>query len=168
MGVVDFDPEKWLRANSDGDGGQAAKVAKPAKVEPALATLATLAGDQLPAELCDGLRHLQSMRPPNITRPQVWCAVVADAVRLAADGWASQALALGWGSLDLWGCSPDAGGNPDHDGLTLFLNGRRILLLDGRTCIVDAGAGARAVFTRRASTAGAVLLWDISNRKAER
>ncbi len=40
MGVVDFDPEKWLRANGDGDSGQAAKVAKPAKVEPALATLA--------------------------------------------------------------------------------------------------------------------------------
>jgi hypothetical protein len=62
--------------------------------------------------------------------------------------------------LDLWGCSPDIGGNPDHDGLAVWLDGRRILLLDERTCIVDAGAGARAVFTRRPID-GAVLLWEI-------
>ncbi|MGI8705064.1 MAG: hypothetical protein ACR2JJ_04610 [Sphingomicrobium sp.] len=161
MGVVDFDPEKWLRANSDGDPGQAAKDAKPAKVEPALATLATLAGDRLPADLRDGLRRLQSMKPPNVTRPQVWCAVVADAVRLAADGWASQALSLGWPPLSLWGCSPTIGGNPDHDGLAVWLDGRRTLLLDERACIVDAGAGARAVFTRQAAM-GAVLLWDLA------
>ncbi len=160
MGVVDFDPEKWLRANSDGDSGQAAKVAKPAKVEPALATLATLAGDRLPADLREGLGRLQAMKPPNVTRPQVWCAVVADAVRLAAYGWASQALSLGWPPLSLWGCSPTICGNPDHDGLAVWLDGRRILLLDEQTCIVDAGAGARAVFTRQAPM-GAVLLWDL-------
>ncbi len=121
----------------------------------------------LPAAVRAGLATLQTMAAPRITRPEIWPGVVEDALRLAGDGWAVQALSLSWSPLDLWGCSSVAGGNPDHDGLAVWLDGRRIVLLDERTCIVDAGAGARAVFTRRAST-GAVLLWDISNRKDER
>ncbi len=115
---------------------------------------------ELPAACADGFARLQAMPPPRITRPEVWSEIVADALRLAADGWAMQALALGWTSLDLWGCSPVARGNPDHGGLAVWLDGRRILLLDERTCIVDAGAGARAVFTRREPAVG-MLLWDL-------
>ncbi len=115
----------------------------------------------LPSDLQAGLVRLQAMSAPRITRPQVWPEIVSDALRLASEGWAPQAIALGWGPLDLWGCSPDGGGNPDHEGLALWLDGRRILLLDERTCIVDAGAGARVVFTRRPFE-GAVLLWEIA------
>ena len=161
MGVVDFDPEKWLRANGGGEVEQAAKVAKPAKVEPALATLATLAGGSLPNELQGGIGRLQSMKPPNIARPQVWFAVVADAVRLAADGFAAHALRLGWHPLELWGCSPDRGGNPNHDGLAVWLDGRRVLLVDDATCIVESGPDARSVFHRRSVAAGGVFLWDL-------
>jgi hypothetical protein len=161
MGVVDFDPEKWLRANSEGGAAHAAKVAKPAKVSPPLATLATLAGDRLPRDVRDGLQLLQSLKPPHITRPQVWFAVVADAVRLAEDGWAAQAIGLGWSPLDLWGCSPVPGGNADQDGLAVWIDGRRILLLDADCCIVEAGPSARSVFNRRSVALGGVLLWNI-------
>ena len=42
---LDFDPDKWsLSRGLDPDSGEPAKVANPAKVEPALAALATLAG----------------------------------------------------------------------------------------------------------------------------
>lgn len=162
-GVVDFDPEKWSQAHSDNGAAEPAKVAKVAKVGPALAGLASLAGAAcLPADLVDGLAELRSCPAPRITRPEVWPVVVADALRLADDGWASQALGLGWGPVDIWGCSPDVGGNPDHDGLAVWLAGRRVLLLDERTCIVEAGPVARSVFTRRQPPpAGAVFLWEL-------
>lgn len=115
----------------------------------------------LPATIRAGLVSLQAMAAPRITRPEIWPGVVADALRLSSEGWAAQAMGLGWSPLDLWGCSPVTRGNPDHDGLAVWLDGRRILLLDERTCIVNAGTGARAVFTRRRST-GAALLWNIS------
>ena len=101
------------------------------------------------------------MRPPRITRPEIWLAVVADAVRLAADGRAAQALRLGWSALELWGCSPDRGGNPDHDGLAVWLDGRRVLLIDGATCMVETEPDARSVFHRRSVAAGGVFLWDL-------
>jgi hypothetical protein len=62
--------------------------------------------------------------------------------------------------MDLWGCSPVPGGNTDHEGLAVWLDGRRILLLDERTCIVETGPDARSIFNRR-STEGAVFLWDL-------
>jgi hypothetical protein len=108
-----------------------------------------------------GLARLQAMAAPRITRPDIWLAVVADAVRLASDGWAVHAIGLGWSLLDLWGCSPEPGGNADQDGLAVWIDGRRVLLLDGDSCIVENGPNARTVFNRRSVAAGGVLLWDI-------
>ena len=109
----------------------------------------------LPEDVAVGLERLATIRPPRITRPEPWSAVAADAVRLAADGWAAQALRLGWHPLELWGCSPDRGGNPDHEGLAIWLDGRRVLLVDDATCIVESGPDARSV------AAGGVLLWNL-------
>lgn len=118
----------------------------------------------LPSDVRAGLVTLQAMAAPRLARPEVWPGVVADAGCLASDGWAVQALSLGWTPLDLWGCSPVVGGNPDHEGLAVWLGGRRILLIDERTCLVDTRAGGRAMFTRR-DPAGAVLLWDLGRAK---
>jgi hypothetical protein len=52
------------------------------------------------------------------------------------------------------------GGNSDHDGLAVWIDGRRVLLLDADTCIVETGPNERSVFNRRPS-AGAVFLWDL-------
>jgi hypothetical protein len=101
------------------------------------------------------------MAAPRITRPEIWLAVVADAVRLASDGWAVQAIGLGWSPLDLWGCSPEPGGNADQDGLAVWIRGRRILLLDADSCIVENQPRAHSVFNRRSVAAGGVFLWDI-------
>ena len=115
----------------------------------------------LPEDVAAGLERLPTRRPPRIPRPEIWLAVVADAVRLASDGWAAQALRLGWSPLELGGCSPDRGGNSDHDGLTVWLDGRRVLLVDDATCIVESGPDAKSVFHRRSVAAGGVFLWDL-------
>lgn len=115
----------------------------------------------LPADIRFGLAALRVMAAPRITRPQVWLAIVADAVRLATDGWAAHALRLGWHPLELWGCSPERGGNMDHDSLAVWLDGRRVLLIDDSTCIVATGTVGRSVFNRRSVARGGVLLWDM-------
>jgi len=114
----------------------------------------------LPAPIRAGLYELLRQPCPRITRPEVWPEIIGDAVRLADEGWAAKALALGWPPLALWGCSPDKGGNPDHDGLAVILARRRIVLLDERIAIIEAGAGARVLFNVR-SMAGAVMLWEL-------
>ena len=114
----------------------------------------------LPPAVTTGLARLQALPIPRITRPEVWPEIVADALRLVDEGWAQQALALGWQPFHLWGCSPDRGGNTDHDGLAVMLAGRRIVLLDERMALIEAGTGAHALFNVRPMP-GAVLLWEL-------
>lgn len=113
----------------------------------------------LPADLVAGLKSLRTDSGPIITRPEVWPEVVADAIRLAGEGWAVKALALGWQPIQLWG-SPMPGGSVDDEGLAVRLCGRRIVLLDEASAIMESAAATRAVFNRRPMD-GAILLWDL-------
>lgn len=109
----------------------------------------------------DGLSRLQRMATPPISLPPVWPEIVADALRLAREGWAIEAMKEGWRPLDLWGCSPLIGGNEDQCGLAVWLAGRPILRLKERVCVVRDGVASYAVFQRRRYMAGAVLLWEL-------
>ena len=115
----------------------------------------------LPADVLRGLAALPKMAAPRITRPDVWPTVVADAVRLAAEGWATQALALGWKDKELFGTCGLPGGDSTQEGLAVWLAGRRVLLLDALSCIVDVGAGTKAVFYGRSVRPGGVFIWDL-------
>jgi hypothetical protein len=121
----------------------------------------------LPADLVAGLAHLREMRPPRIKSPDVWPTVVADAVRLAAEGWAAQALALGWKDKELFGTSGVPGGDSTQEGLAVWLAGRRVLLLDALSCIVDVGAGTRAVFYGGSVRPGGVFIWDLGKEPVQ-
>jgi hypothetical protein len=110
--------------------------------------------------LASGLQKLKGMAAPRMEAPEVWPVIVGDALRLASDGWASHALALGWEPLHLWGVSPATGGIADLEGLAVWLDSRRILLLDAASCVVENGPGSRSIFNRR-SREGAVLLWEL-------
>lgn len=116
----------------------------------------------LPSAVKLGLPRLRGMAAPRIARPEVWPQVVADAARLANDGWAAQALALGWDPLHLWGCSPDPGGNVDHEGLAVWLRGRPVLLLDAHSCLVATGPRNHSIFNARPMP-GAMLLWELGS-----
>lgn len=157
VGFVQFDPDR--REPSGDNDDAAAKPAKPAKVEAGLATLATLA--TLPADTADGLKRLARMAVPRGVRcPEVWPIAIADAQRLAAEGWASQALKLGWSALDLFGAVLDPAGNREADGLAVRLGGRKVLALCSTFATVDDGKGGRS-YLYRGDAKGVRLLWEL-------
>lgn len=114
----------------------------------------------LPPSTTNGLNQLRKMAAPNLYRPERWPLVVSDALRLARDGWAAKALALGWSELDLFGAVPDRDGDPDADGLAVKLGGRTILALCGTFATVSSG-GAVRTYLHRGNNDGAVLIWAL-------
>jgi len=109
----------------------------------------------LPASVVDGLGKLRSGWRPSSVDPKLWRVIVADALRLSDDEWGEQALALGWSVSDLWGL------NDRRQGLAIWLDGRRTVLLDERSVIVADG-DRRCQFNRcRHGMPGAKMLWEI-------
>ncbi len=114
----------------------------------------------LPSAISSGLVTLKSMAAPRLQRPERWPRVVSDALRLARDGWAAKALALGWSPLDLFGAGADEAGDPFADGLVVRLESRPIIASCASFATIDAGTGGR-VFLHRATNEGARLLWSL-------
>lgn len=164
MGVVDFDPEKWSRANFAEDAGEVAKAAKVAKVSPNPQQHSQLSqlsqADALPEAVRAGLDILREMKPPKWCDPLAWRLSVTAALRLVSGGWASQAIALGWTPLDLFGAVADPDGDSAADGLAVKLNGRRVLAIcDSFATVEDEGGGRSYLY--RGETSSARLLWDL-------
>ena len=152
-----FDPDRW---EPEDGAGEAAKAAKPAKAAAPLATFATLAGDALPGTVNAGLALLSKTPAPKAIGSELWSEIVKDALALASDGWAAQALALGWSPLDLFGAVTDPDGDPAGDGLAVKLEGRRVLALCATfATVADAGGGRTYLY--RGHNDGARLLWAL-------
>jgi hypothetical protein len=111
-------------------------------------------------DLLAGLERLKRAAAPRTSNPECWPVVVADALRLAADGWAAQALKLGWSPLDLFGAVTDKRGDPNSDGLAVKLCGRPLLALCASFATVRDGPGSRT-YLYRGSNAGTRLLWEL-------
>ena len=151
-----FDPDQW-EPETEVEG--VAKVAKAAKVEPSLATLAGLAA--LPGMLSAGITSLGECPCPQRMDATAWASAVRDAKALGNDGWALQALSLGWSPLDLFGAVTDPTGDPDGDGLAVKLAGRKVLAICASFATVQNGEHGRAFIYRRTND-GARLLWALS------
>ena len=117
-------------------------------------------GTHLPPSVRQGLAWLADAPAPRLIVPDAWPVAVADALRIASDGWADKAFALGWSELDLFGAVPDREGDPDADGLAVKLGGRTILALCANFATVTSGGTARA-YLHRGNNDGAVLMWAI-------
>lgn len=120
----------------------------------------------LPDDLANALRRLETMPPPRkLERAANWRGVVVDAMTLARDRWAAKALALGWTAGDLFGIGPRD--DWDFQGLAVWLDGRRIVMLgDKRAIAADASGGSRSSFDRGGMRHGThptidpVMLWE--------
>lgn len=104
----------------------------------------------LPDDIAAALGRLEVLPPPRkLERAENWRDVVADAMTLARDRWAAKAMALGWTAGDLFGIGPRD--DWDFQGLAVWLEGRRIVMLDDKRAIAaDASGGSRSSFDRGA------------------
>jgi len=107
-----------------------------------------------------GLTWLENAPAPRVGCPEEWPEIVADALRLARDGWAEQALALGWTPLDLFGAVTDRRADPAGDGLAVKLSGRKLLAISEGFATVENGPHGRA-YLHRSNNAGARPLWEL-------
>jgi len=113
-----------------------------------------------PAEIARGMAALRAMSVPHGLDRAAWRCVVDDAGRLIAEGWAEEALALGWTAIDLFGCEPLGSDDDYRNGLSAWLQGRPLVLLDADSAIVRVDE-RRSIFNRKRDRAGTVLLWEM-------
>jgi len=120
----------------------------------------------LPDDLAGALRRLETLAPPRqLENAHSWRSVVADAMTIARDQWAANAMALGWTAGDLFGVGPRD--DWEFQGLAIWLDGRRLVMLDqARAIAVNAADGRAATFIRGGTRHGShptvspVMLWD--------
>jgi hypothetical protein len=121
-----------------------------------------------PQWLADEVGRLRGARPPRLRDPAVWRAVLDDAETLLRDGWAARALALGWHPLELYGA--DATGGDQYNGLAVWLDRRRIVVLDETHAVIRDGDWRRFLNRQRHFLDGgdgrglAVFLWQFGRR----
>lgn len=154
----DYQPEKAPPGPCDNSDKRDDSPETEAPPPPNVSNVANVTA--LPAEVRRGLTYLANAPAPRVRCPDIWPEVIADALRLASEGWAARALALGWSPLDLFGAIPQAGGDPEGDGLAVKLRGRQVLALCASFAIVGEGNCERA-FLYRPNNPAAVPLWNL-------
>ena len=166
------------------DPAKTAKAAKDAPREsPNLATLATLAGvrdessnlegaskssltpaeaKNYPAEWAAGFVKMCSMPCPKQIRSERWLALVHSTADFL-DSWAGQAAALGWGTLDLFGCCPSGPDQRyDYAGLIWFLSDRDIAALTESDITLRTQSGSIQKYRKHVGALpGQVLVWEL-------
>ena len=115
----------------------------------------------LPQTITDGVAKLRSGWRPRAVDGAEWGAVVDDVRRLVADGWAEQALALGWSAHDVFGIGP--GGAADWLSLAVWLSGRSVSMMDDHRAFTHEGAVYHLERWGRPNTTFVepVLLWEL-------
>jgi len=88
--------------------------------------------------------------------------LIKDAHQFIDQGWAAQAVGLGWSALDLFGCHPQAPfARIAQQGLLWLLNGRRLVVLTAEFAAIEAASGGRLTCRRAPIETGQVLAWDL-------
>lgn len=123
-------------------------------------TRVTLKSNDVLDELWVGIDQLQSMRAPRITKREAWPEIVADAVRISEEGWASQAIGLGWELMHLFGVEPSSDPDTWEYSLAVILAGRSIRAVDADSFYLSDG-GVRRFFAHRPRPALTKYLWEL-------
>jgi hypothetical protein len=131
------------------------------------------------AEVIDHLQHagapeawvveiarLRGMRSPRNYPEHAWQQLIVDAERFL-DGWAQQAVALGWHDWEVFGCHKRAPwGRIQGMGLVLLLRGDEIAALTETEAVIRTRTGARQAYRRQPRDplhpTERCLVWELS------
>ena len=149
-----FDMSRFIAAEEARLGGP-----DPSRSPPAVATVATVAGDDWRA----GLASLEELPRPLCLSGAAWDRLRADA-RSFGSAWADQAFSLGWQITDAFGAGPAAPERQYHlMGIAYLMNGRPVVDVQADHAIIDAGRGHCWTF-RLPRQAGSLPLWIVFGR----
>jgi hypothetical protein len=92
-----------------------------------------------------------------------WRRFIDDCGHFIEGGWAERAARLGWRSLELFGCHPEApSARYDRQGLLWLFDGRQLLALTAETAVLESCTGARLTHRRKPIHREAVMAWELS------
>jgi len=114
-----------------------------------------------------GYARLDPEKAPARVPLACWRQFVDDTRRFLDSPFCAEATALGWGSIDLFGCNRNRPfARIDQAGLLWLLNGNRVVLLTAMTAVVETATGVRQTFYRKPSELGRVLAWNLEPEPA--
>jgi hypothetical protein len=115
-----------------------------------------------PRVWAEALARLDPARPPCDVPPTRWLRFIDDCGLFLDEGWAARAEALGWGPLDLFGCSRDKPfARISQAGLLWLLEGRKLHAMTADTAVFAKQSGGKLTFYRQQLEAGGVLAWEL-------
>ena len=115
---------------------------------------------QLSLDLLLGLKRLCVMPTPLVRNKSVWPEIVADALRIAHEGSATQALDLGWDALHLFGWEPSAEPDTWASSLAVVMEGWPVVDVSADYITLRKGNVSRP-FKNRPRPALTRYLWDL-------
>lgn len=159
------DPKPALAdlATLAGEGGRSAFPAAPLSPPEDFEERAALAefGAGVPREWAEGFARLQCAPPPAGYSVARWVQVVDDAGRFL-DAWAAQAAALGWETAEVFGVLPDA---PEvrHDGkgLVPLIGGHEVVAITTDSARLKVGQRQQTYYRR--PLPHSVAVWGLSD-----
>jgi hypothetical protein len=102
-----------------------------------------------PTEWAEAAEGLNPSRPPQGVPQHRWAQFIEVTTTFLAGTWADKAKALGWTTLDLFGCDAQAPwARIDRLGLIWLLSGRKLIALASDTATLQARSGSRLTFSR--------------------
>ncbi len=111
----------------------------------------------------EGFVRLDPDRPPGDVPLRRWQTFINDVTLFLDSPFCADAVALGWGPFDLFGCDRDRPfARIDHLGLLWRLNGDTLVELNRHTAVIERRTGARQTFRRRPVAVGEIVLaWEL-------
>lgn len=122
-------------------------------------------GAGIPREWAEGFALLQTVLPPAVVEARRWQQVIDDAGHFI-DRWASQAAALGWRTLDVFGVHrAKPAERLDAAGLVWCLSGAKVFAISERTAALQLRSGVLQSFRRaREIQPEAAAIWTLEPR----
>ena len=107
-------------------------------------------GIDTPRDWGEGFAGLDPDRAPANVPAVSWRTFVDDVRRFLDGGWAEKAVALGWGSDELFGaCRDRPFARLDKQGLCWFIKGGRLVGLSNDAAVIETCSGARHTYRRK-------------------